>query len=88
VATVAIEREHTQEALRASEQTLRQIIRWYSLHTDIDDRKKVEEELPRSEDYLAEAQKLSRTGSFGWNVSTGEIIWSKETYCILVHGPG
>src|SRR4029077_2970808 len=25
----------------------------------------------------------SLTGSFGWNVSTGEIIWSKETYCIL-----
>src|SRR6185436_2848167 len=28
-------------------------------------------------------QSLSLTGSFGWNVSTGEIIWSKETYCIL-----
>jgi len=59
------------------------IIRWYVLVTDIDDLKKAEEELRRSEAYLAEAQRLSLTGSFGWNVSTGEIIWSKETYCIL-----
>jgi formate hydrogenlyase transcriptional activator len=36
--------------------------------------------LHRSEAYLAEAQRLSRTGSFGWNVSSGEIFWSEETY--------
>src|SRR6185369_16028691 len=42
-----------------------------------------EEALRRSEAYLAEAQKLSRTGSFGWNVSTGELIWSEETFNIL-----
>jgi signal transduction histidine kinase/PAS domain-containing protein len=47
------------------------------------ERKHTEQELRRSEAYLAEAQGLSLTGSFGWNVSTGEIIWSKETYCIL-----
>jgi PAS domain S-box-containing protein len=47
------------------------------------ERKRTEEELRRSEAYLAEAQRLSLTGSFGWNVSTGEIIWSRETYCIL-----
>src|SRR6185295_847208 len=47
------------------------------------ERKRTEQELRRSEAYLAEAQSLSLTGSFGWNVSTGEIIWSKETYCIL-----
>ena len=33
--------------------------------------------------YLAEAQRLSHTGSFGWRVSTGEIIWSDETYRIF-----
>src|SRR6266567_2264029 len=33
--------------------------------------------------YLAEAQRLSRTGSFGWRVSSGEIIWSEETYRIF-----
>src|SRR2546427_3535425 len=47
------------------------------------ERKRTEQELRRSEAYLAEAQGLSLTGSFGWNVSTGEIIWSKETYCIF-----
>src|SRR5439155_6873206 len=47
------------------------------------ERKRTEQELRRSEAYLAEAQGLSLTGSFGWNVSTDEIIWSKETYCIL-----
>src|SRR6266536_3843459 len=47
------------------------------------ERERTEQDLRRSEAYLAEAQGLSLTGSFGWNVSTGEIIWSKETYCIL-----
>ena len=38
--------------------------------------------LRRSEAYLTEAQKLSRTGSFGWKVSSGELFWSEETYRI------
>jgi PAS domain S-box-containing protein len=42
-----------------------------------------EEKLERSEAYLAEAQRLSRTGSFGWRVSTGEFIWSEETFRIF-----
>jgi PAS domain S-box-containing protein len=37
----------------------------------------------RSEAYLAEAQRLSHTGSFGWKLSTGEIIWSEETFRIF-----
>src|ERR1017187_236984 len=43
-------------------------------------------ELRRSEAYLAEAQKLSKTGSFGWNVSSGEIYWSEETFRIFEYG--
>src|SRR5947209_1121036 len=43
----------------------------------------VNEELRRSEAYLAQAQRLSRTGSFGWKVCTGEIIWSDETFRIF-----
>ena len=43
----------------------------------------VNEELRRSEAYLAEAQRLSHTGSFGWRVATGEIVWSEETYRIF-----
>ena len=37
----------------------------------------------RSEAYLAEAQRLSHTGSFGWKPSTGEIIWSVETFRVF-----
>ncbi len=41
----------------------------------------------RNEAYLAEAQRLSHTGSFGWRPSTGEIIWSEETFRIFQYNP-
>jgi PAS domain S-box-containing protein len=47
------------------------------------ERMRAEEALRQSETYLAEAQRLSRTGSFGWKPSTGEIIWSDETFRIF-----
>jgi signal transduction histidine kinase len=43
----------------------------------------MQEKLNRSETYLAEAQQLSHTGSFGWKLATGEIIWSAETFHIF-----
>ena len=61
------------------------IVRWYNLLTDIDERRRAEEKLRRSEAYLSEAQKLSHTGSFGWSVASGEIYWSEETYNIFEH---
>jgi len=51
------------------------------------DLSRAEEALRRSEAYLAEAQKLSHTGSFGWDVSTGKIYWSQETYRIFEYDP-
>src|SRR2546426_7845 len=42
-----------------------------------------EQKLERSEAYLEEAQRLSHTGSFGWKPSTGEILWSDETFRIF-----
>jgi len=59
------------------------LVKWYGQTTDIEDRKQAEQKLRQSEAYLAEAQRLSRTGSFGWNVATGELIWSDETFCIV-----
>jgi len=59
------------------------IIKWYGVVTDIEDRKRIEEAQRRSEAYLAEAQRLSHTGSFGWKPENGEIVWSDETYRIF-----
>jgi PAS domain S-box-containing protein len=50
---------------------------------DITEHKRAEEAVRRSEAYLAEAQRLSHTGSFGWRPDTGEIVWSDETYRIF-----
>jgi PAS domain S-box-containing protein len=63
------------------------IVRWYHLLTDIDERRRAEEKLRRSEAYLSEAQKLSHTGSFGGDVSSGEIYWSEETFRIFEYEP-
>ena len=59
------------------------IVKWYGASVEIDDLKRAEENLRRSEAYLAEAQRLSRTGSFGWNLFSGEIFWSEETFRIF-----
>jgi len=59
------------------------VIQWYGLTIDVDEAKKAEERLRRSEAYLAEAQHLSHTGSFGWTPSTGDFHWSDETFRIL-----
>jgi PAS domain S-box-containing protein len=47
------------------------------------DLEKLNSALKISEAYLAEAQRLSHAGSFGWNVSSGEIVWSEESYRIF-----
>jgi PAS domain S-box-containing protein len=59
------------------------IIEFIGAVMDVTATKHAEEKLRRSEAYLAEAQILSHTGSFGWNVSSGEIYWSEETYKIF-----
>ena len=46
------------------------------------ERKKAQEAFRRSEMYLAEAQRLSHTGSFGWEPASGQVYWSDETYRI------
>jgi formate hydrogenlyase transcriptional activator len=53
---------------------------------DVTESELLTQELRRREAYLAEAQKLSHTGSFGWKPDTGEIVWSDETYRIFEYG--
>lgn len=53
-------------------------------NTDVTERRRAEQALLHSQAaYLSEAQKLSRTGSFGWNLATDEIFWSDETFRIF-----
>jgi len=51
------------------------------------DLSRTEEALRRNEAYLAEAQKLSHTGSFGWDLPSGKIYWSQETFRIFGYEP-
>jgi PAS domain S-box-containing protein len=51
--------------------------------TDITDRKRADEALMRSEGYLAQAQRLTQSGSWAWNVHTGARFWSQETFRIF-----
>src|ERR1700733_893696 len=48
-----------------------------------EDLKAAQAELQRRWQYLAEAQSLSHSGTFGWKVDSGELLWSDETYKIL-----
>ena len=60
------------------------ILRWYGTRTDIEGRKQAEEALLSSEAYLAEAQRLTHTGSWAYSPATGETLyWSDEMYRIF-----
>ncbi len=50
---------------------------------DVTEHELATQELRRREAYLAEAQRLSHTGSFGWRPDDGELVWSDETYRIF-----
>jgi PAS domain S-box-containing protein len=54
------------------------VARWYVLLSDIEDRRRTEEELRRSEVFLAEGQRISQTGTFAWQVDTDELTFSEE----------
>jgi PAS domain S-box-containing protein len=53
------------------------IVNWYGAGHDIDDQKRAEQALRRSEAYLSEAQRLSHTGSAAYN-ETEILYWSEE----------
>lgn len=50
---------------------------------DVTEQEHLTQELRRRQAYLAEAQQLSHTGSFGWQPLSGEICWSEETFRIF-----
>src|SRR6202008_672615 len=74
VATViAAQRKAAQELRRSGDE----------LHVAMKRQERIQAALLRSEMYLKEAQSLSSTGSFGWNIASGEVIWSDQTFRIL-----
>src|SRR5215469_1395199 len=90
------ERKRTEQALHEAKNNLelRVLERTAELRNanedlvaEIAQRQQAEEALQRNEAYLAEAQRLSHTGSFGWHVSNGEIYWSEETFRIFDFEP-
>jgi PAS domain S-box-containing protein len=62
--------------------------KWYGTKTDIDDRKRAEERLRRSQAFIAEGQRLARLGGFSWHVESGQIMWSDQLYRIFEFEPG
>ena len=63
-------------------------LKWYGTNTDIDDRKRAEDQLRRSQAYIAESQRLARLGGFSWRVESGQITWSDQIYRIFEFEPG
>ena len=59
------------------------VTRFVGTTLDITEQERLTLELQRREAYLTQAEALSRTGSFGWNVSTGDLYWSDENFRIL-----
>jgi transcriptional regulator with PAS, ATPase and Fis domain len=59
------------------------VVRLMGNTLDITKQENAVQELRRRKAYMDQGEALSRTGSFGWNLSTGELIWSDETFRIL-----
>jgi len=78
VGSLSVAQRRTTESLRRTRDDLKETVQ---------ELKKTNEALGKSEAYLAEAQTLSHTGSFGWNVSTGELFWSEESFRIFGYEP-
>lgn len=78
VGSLSVAQRRATESLRRTRDDLRDTVQTLRETNDM---------LTRSEAYLAGAQKLSHTGSFGWDVSTGEQFWSEETYRIFEYDP-
>jgi len=88
----AIERKQTEDALRKAHDELELRVRQRTgeliltneaLLDEIAERKKVEEELEKSRERLAEAQRIARLGNWDWDIGTDELQWSDEIYRIF-----
>ncbi|MDX6403892.1 MAG: hypothetical protein QOH70_1347 [Blastocatellia bacterium] len=64
------------------------LVKWYGVSIDIEDRKRSEEKLKKSEIQFAEAQRLAHVGSWEWDLRTNAVTWSGELFRIFGLEPG
>jgi PAS domain-containing protein len=64
-----------------------EVVRLIGNTLDISEQENAVQELRRRKAYLEQAENLSHTGSFGWNLATGELVWSDENFRILGYEP-
>ena len=64
------------------------VVKWYGINTDIEDRKRAEVDLRRAYDSFADAQRLSKTGSYIVDLVADDLNWSEESYRIFEFDPG
>src|ERR1700738_2810605 len=64
------------------------VIRWYATGTDVDDRKRAEEKLRRSERSLLEAQRLGKMGSWNLDIASGTVTATPEMIRLVGIKPG
>jgi len=83
--TFAIFQNHPSSPIQLQQDLISQVTHIASIAVE---RALNEEALKRSAVFLAQAQQLSRTGSFSWRVATDEITWSEELYRIYEFDPG
>ncbi|HEV3310634.1 MAG TPA: PAS domain-containing protein, partial [Chloroflexota bacterium] len=73
------------QPLRATDGTVQY---WVGINLDIEERKQAEAELRRSKEYLADAERLTRTGFVGMEGRTKRLLWSEEAARIYGYPPG
>lgn len=79
----SLTKSHADLERRVAERTVQLTAVNEELKDEIAERKLAQESLRRSEANLAEAQRISRVGSWGWNVASGELFWSLEQFRIF-----
>ncbi|CDM62640.1 MULTISPECIES: PAS domain-containing sensor histidine kinase [Rhizobium] len=56
------------------------LMKWYGTNTDIHDSSEANQDLRRSEAFLAQGQRLTMTGSIWWRPLTDDMFWSTEAF--------
>jgi PAS domain S-box-containing protein len=64
-----------------------EITGYLGISRDVTERKRREKELERSQAFLAEGQRLTKTGGWGWKIASGEVYWTEQQFHIFGWDP-